>query len=270
MLRKLLKYLLPHGVVEVAKNRRRLAEFGRELAVGDWWWSDWLVHEAEASGLDLLPRGHWSNLRTVVDVGANVGQWSTMLLDLVTPEKLIIIEPQPAASEKLRQMFGKLPRVELHRCAIGDHAGTATLRITRDTTGASVLTPRREMTELVGSNWSVASEIEVPMTTLDALLKKYDEISLLKIDVQGFEKAVLAGAGEVLQKTDFLLIELNYMPQYEGGSWFGEVHEILTRDHSFLLADASKPLRLNGRASMSDGLYVNVARLPEFAPRDFV
>ena len=268
-LRKLLKYLLPHGVVEVAKNRNRLADLGREVRVADWWRSDWLVHEAEASGLDLLPRGHWRNLRTVVDVGANVGQWSTMLLDLITPEKLIVVEPQPEAFAKLQRLFGNRPDVELHRVAVGDREGTTSFSVTRDTTGASVLPPREEMRELVGSNWTVESQIEVPLTTLDRLLGDA-EISLLKIDVQGFEKAVLAGASECLRRTDFLLIELNYMQQYEGGSWFGEIHEILTRQHPFVLVDASKPLRLNGRASMSDGLYVNTARLPHFAARDFV
>jgi hypothetical protein len=96
------------------------------------------------------------------------------------------------------------------------------------------------------------------------------EVSLLKIDVQGFEKAVIAGARETLARTNFLLVELNYMPQYVGGSWFGDLHELLTREHSFVLVDTSKPLRLNGRASMSDGLYVNIARLPDFAPREFV
>ena len=193
-----------------------------------------------------------------------------MLLDLVRPEKLIIIEPQPAAFERLQQQFGSLPYVELHCCAIGDKVGTTKLRVTRDTTGASVLPPREEMQELVGANWTVEAELEVPITSLDVLLKNLPEISLLKIDVQGFEKTVLAGARETLHKTNFLLIELNYMPQYEGGSWFGELHELLTRDFSFVLVDASKPLRLNGRASMSDGLYVNVARLPEFSPRDFM
>ena len=269
-LRKVLKYLLPHGVVEIAKNRNRFADFGLTLPVGDWWRSEWLVHQAEVSGLDLLPRGHWPDLRTVVDVGANVGQWSTMLLDLVRPEKLIVIEPQPAAFERLQQQFGSFEQVELHCCAIGDREGTTKLRITRDTTGASVLPPREEMRQLVGSNWAVESEVEVPMTSLDVLLKNAGEISLLKIDVQGYETAVLAGAKETLQRTDFLLIELNYMPQYEGGSWFGELHQILTRNYSFVLVDASKPLRLNGRASMSDGLYVNVTRLPEFSSRDFL
>jgi hypothetical protein len=73
-----------------------------------------------------------------------------------------------------------------------------------------------------------------------------------------------------LAKTRFLLIELNYMPQYEGGSWFGEIHELLTGRYGFILVDATKPLRLNGRASMSDGLYVNEKLVPNFAPRDVV
>ena len=208
-------------------------------------------------------------MRTEVDVGANVGQWSTMLLDLVRPEKLIVIEPQPAAFEELQKLFGREGTVELHCVAVGDREGTTKFRVTRDTTGASVLQPRAEMRDLIGENWSVEAEIEVPMMTLDRLLAGVAEISLLKIDVQGFEKAVLAGAAACLARTNFLLIELNYMSQYTGGSWFGELHEILTREHPFVLVDASKPLRLNGRASMSDGLYVNLDRLPQFAPRDF-
>ena len=179
---------MPHGVVEMSRNRRSLRNLGREMPLRDWWRSEWLVHEAEASGLDLLPAGHWHNLRTIVDVGANVGQWSSMLLDLITPEKLVIIEPQPAAFAELQRRFGGRAFVGLHNVAVGDQNGTTTLRVTRDTTGASVLPPREEMQELIGSNWTVENEIEVPVRTLDLLLESLPEISLLKIDVQGFEK----------------------------------------------------------------------------------
>jgi hypothetical protein len=126
------------------------------------------------------------------------------------------------------------------------------------------------MRELIGDNWSVETEVECPMRTLDTLLGGLPEISLLKIDVQGYEKELLAGAVETLRKTKFLLIELNYMPQYVGGSWFGEIHELLTGKYGFVLVDATKPLCLNGRASMSDGLYVNKTLVPDFAKRDFV
>jgi FkbM family methyltransferase len=269
-LRKLLKYCLPFGAIEIVRNRRRLREHGRDLTVSDYWRSEWLVHLAEVSGLSLFPPGHWRDLRYVVDVGANVGQWANALLHLVAPQKLIMIEPGPASFATLQERFGKLPNVELHNLAIGGSDGVITLRVTRDSTGASVLPPSAAMRELIGSNWAVESEVDVSMRTLDTLLAGLPEISLLKIDVQGYEREALSGATETLRKTKFVLIELNYMPQYVGGSWFGEIHELLTRDYGFVLVDATKPLRLNRRASMSDGLYVNPKLVPDFAKRDFV
>ena len=269
-LRKLVKYLLPFGAVEIMRNRRRLRELGRNLSPSDLWRSEWLVHEAEITGLALFPPGHWPRLRNVVDVGSNVGQWANAFLDLVSPEKLIMIEPGPVAFAALQKRFGGRSNIELHNVAIGESNGVTTLRVTRDSTGASILPPREEMRELIGGNWSVQNEVETPMRTLDTLLAALPEISLLKIDVQGYEKEALAGAAETLAKTKFILIELNYMPQYVGGSWFGEMHELLTGEHGFVLVDATKPLCLNGRASMSDGLYVNQQLVPDFARRDFV
>jgi FkbM family methyltransferase len=269
-LRKTLKYLLPHGVIEIWRNIRQLRAIGVKVRPIDWWRSDWLVHQAEGSGLSLFPAEQVPDLRCVVDVGANTGQWCSMLLDCFTPQKLILIEPQPGAFVQLKMNFGSMPGVELHNIAIGERIGTTKFRITRDTTGASILPSREEMRELVGRNWTVESEIEVPITTLDQLLVNLPEISLLKIDVQGYEKLVLAGAAATLARPKFLLIELNYMQQYVGGSWLGEVHEILTRDHSFFLANASKPLCLNGRASMCDGLYVNSKLVRQWVTPDFV
>jgi FkbM family methyltransferase len=269
-IRKFLKFVLPYGIIAGAHNRRQLRHLGRKLKPAEWLKSDWLLHEAQHTGLTLFPPGHASTLKCVVDVGANTGQWSTMLLHCISPERLIIIEPGPAMFAVLLERFGGNPRIELHNAAIGEKEGTAKLQITRDTTGASLLKPREEMRALIGSNWTVTAEAEVPMTTLDHLLRDLAEISLLKIDVQGYEQSVLAGAVKVLRKTRFLLVELNYMPQYEGGSWFGELHQTLTRDHGFFLANTSKPLCLNGRASMCDGLYVNPRLVTEWVKPEFV
>jgi FkbM family methyltransferase len=269
-MRKLLKYVLPYGVVEFARNRHRLREIGRELKPSEWLMSDWLMHEAEQTGLALFPAGYVQDLRYIVDVGANTGEWSEMLLDCISPTRLIMIEPVPAAFATLEEKFGRDPRIEIHNLAVGDRVGTERLHITRDTTGASVLKPKEEMRTLVGSNWTVTEEVDVAMTTLDRLLGALPEISLLKIDVQGYEKQVLAGAAETLNKTRFLFVELNYMPQYDGGSWFGDLHQTLTGDYGFFLANASKPLCLNGRASMCDGLYVNPRMVEEWVKPDFV
>lgn len=269
-LRKLLKFVLPYGIVELLRNRKTLAHLGRQLQPGEWFRSDWLVHEAETTGLNLFPPGFAAQIKHVVDVGANVGQWSGMLLDCLKVESLTIIEPGPTAFVELQKRFKNDPRITLHNVAIGDEEGTGRLKLTRDTTGASLLQPRDEMKTLIGGNWAVTAEVEVQLTTLDRLLANRQEISLLKIDVQGHEKAVLAGARATLRKTKFLLVELNYMRQYEGGSWLGELHEILVHEYGFFLANASRPLCLNGRASMSDGLYVNPAMVPQWVKPDFV
>jgi len=154
-------------------------------------------------------------------------------------------------------------------CA-GSRSLPETLKITWDTTGASLLQPREEMRAVIGSNWTISSEVQVKMTTLDRLFVDLGEVLLLKIDVQGYEKSVLAGAKQTLTKTRFVLIELNFMSHYDGGSWLGEVHQILTCDFGFYLANATAPQVLNGRASMIDGLYVNPNLVHEWVKPDFV
>jgi hypothetical protein len=197
-LKRFLKFILPCGVVDLVRNRRKLGDIGRRLSPTELFKSDRLVLDAEQSGSSLFAPGHVGRLRNVVDVGANTGQWSSMLLNCVTPRKLIIIEPLRHAFAALQKKFGNNGRVELHNVATGERESVETLKITRDT-----------------------------------------------------------GAKQTLSKTKFLLVELNFMPQYDGGSWLGDLHEILTRDFGFFLANTSQPQVLNGHASMCDGLYVN-------------
>ena|GEM_PF-596296 len=268
-MKRFLKFILPNGLVDFIRDRRKLREAGRKLSTAEIFSSRRLAIEADMCGLTLFPPGHAENLRYVVDVGANVGQWSGMLLNCIRPEKLIIVEPIPDAFAVLQKTFGNNPAVDLHNAAIGEREGVAKLKVTRHTTGASLLQPRAEMRALVGENWEVAAEVEVQMTTLDRLLAFLPEVSLLKIDVQGYEKPVLAGAKQTLTKTKFVLIELNFMPQYDGGSWLGDIHETLTRDSGFFLANATAPLVLNGRASMCDGLYVNPNLVQEWIDHRF-
>jgi FkbM family methyltransferase len=193
-LKRLLKFILPNGVVELVRNRRKLRNIGRGLSSTEFFSSDRVALEADLCGLSLFAPGHVEKLRNVVDVGANVGKWSGMLLDCIAPEKLIVIEPMPDAFGLLQKKFGGNRRVELHNVAIGERESIETLKITRDITGASLLQPREEMRAVIGSNWTIASEVQVKMTTLDRLLVNLGEASLLKIDVQGYEKSVLAGA----------------------------------------------------------------------------
>ncbi len=261
MIRKLAKYLLPHGVVEILRNRRELGKLGRLLAPSEWLCSDRLLWQASESGLSLVPSGLAKDFKYVVDVGANEGQWSSMMLACINPIKAIVFEPVPETFAKLQAALGDRPNVELRNVVVGERQGSVRFNVTRDSKGASVLQPGSSMKVHVADQWDVVKDDERPMDTLDHQLADLPEVSLLKIDVQGFEKQVLAGAVATLKKTRFVLVELNFFPQYKGGATFDEIHKLLTETHGFFLCNLAPPQRFGHEAIYVDGLYANSAHL---------
>jgi FkbM family methyltransferase len=125
-----------------------------------------------------------------VDVGANVGSY-TILAAGAVGSRVIAIEPDAAALVRLRDNL-HLNRVEalvdVHQAIVGDRVGSARITTSHDTTNRVVV----EEGPTVGEPLAT-----VPMTTLDTILSGRDA-SLIKIDVEGFEAQVLAGAGATL------------------------------------------------------------------------
>lgn len=207
--------------------------------------------------LELFPAGEVANLKVVIDVGANTGLWSRHFLNCVVPETHIAYEPVPAAFQALSQMLKAYPFAEARPVALGNFQGQRTFFVTRDTTGASLLPPKSEMNTLVQGNWDIQEEIQCQADTLDHQLASLPSIDLLKIDVQGAELEVLDGGRSVLSRTRYLLVEFNYMDQYEGGSDFISLHQKLSAEFGFYLHNISRPLIIDSRAIYSDALYIN-------------
>ncbi len=102
------------------------------------------------------------------------------------------------------------------------------------------------------------------MRTLDSLLPS-GRIDLLKLDVQGAERRVLAGAAECLARTSVIMIETNFVSHYEGDDLFGDLGELLG-EHGFqfwtMTALFYSPA---GQAMWADAVFVRQsvsARLP--------
>jgi FkbM family methyltransferase len=126
-------------------------------------------------------------------VGANVGEYTTDLLALGA--RVVAVEPQGACLERLRAKFQNDPRVVIVPSAVGPTRGTATLYTTDATAIGSC---SREWVDAMRASgrfgkhdWGAT--IEVPMTTLDALVEEHGMPSFCKIDVEGFEPDVLRG-----------------------------------------------------------------------------
>ncbi len=135
------------------------------------------------------------------DIGANVGSY-TVLAGAAVGSSVLSFEPVPSTFARLQRnvRINALERVHCVNQAISDHAGTLQFAQHEDTTN-----------RVVDSDY--ADAILVPTTTLDAALSqtKFETPALIKIDVEGFETAVIAGARATLAepKLKAIIMELN-------------------------------------------------------------
>ena len=105
------------------------------------------------------------------------------------------------------------------------------------------------------TGWAVREVVRVEATTLDALTAG-ERVSLLKIDVQGAECMVLAGASSTLEHAASVLLEVSFVPHYEGGSDFTAIH-LMMRERGFVLAAIGNPFSTKSHPALwADACYV--------------
>jgi FkbM family methyltransferase len=170
---------------------------------------------------------------TIVDVGANVGQFAVASSRMFLGVSVFPVEPDPRVAELLRNNVGMPVADNVRVTAVGDSIGTATFNVNQDTQVSSLLPLGEDrIRSFPGSR--VMEEITVPVTTLDVLFGGLTlaEPILLKIDVQGFEDRVIAGAGEFLKQVRWVLMEVSFSKLYDGERDFDTIVGLLN-SHGF-------------------------------------
>ena len=128
------------------------------------------------------------------DVGAHVGDRVAAFRRLGA--RVIAVEPQPALVRALRLLHGRDRKVTIEPVAIGGSERVVRLKLNLDnptvsTASDAFTAAARHAKGWEGQDWSKV--IDVPMTTLDALIDRHGLPSFIKIDVEGFEAEALAG-----------------------------------------------------------------------------
>lgn len=155
--------------------------------------------------------------RTVLDVGANVGQFTVAVAGIFSDVTVHAFEPLPSAVARLRHHTAGLPLVTVYDVALGDSETVATLRVSANSVSSSLL-PMGSTHDEAFPEAAVVESIEVAVTTLDRALGETALTGpvLLKIDAQGYEAHVLRGASATLARADYVLVETSLVPLYEG------------------------------------------------------
>lgn len=146
----------------------------------------------------------------LMDVGANIGV-SSLAMAQAAPEHalLLAVEPDPVNAGHLRHNLraNGLDRVRVEEIALGARGGEGRLRVDAGNSATGHLVTAPTATE--GAGRAVRA---VPMERLDRLLMRHDceRLDVLKVDVEGGEDQVLAGAGDLLTRYRTLVhIEFN-------------------------------------------------------------
>jgi FkbM family methyltransferase len=239
--RAVLQYLLPFGLVRAWQLGSRLRELGlpgrraRRLSV-----DPDTPRLLSRAGLDLLPPGSLCDGMRIVDAGANRGDWTADLLRLCRPEAIACVEPHPDLAAGLRRRFASERVVTILENALGASAAQAQLQVAPNPLLHSLRIPHRDMAARFPEDFRVAASVSVAVRPLDDLVHDWPYVSLLKVDIQGGEREALAGASRTLRKCAAVMIEVNFVPHYEGEAGFAEVDEIL-RSGGLTLANYSVP-----------------------------
>ena len=158
------------------------------------------------------------SIRTVLDVGANTGQFMSTALVAFPGAYIHSFEPLRSALGELRQKAAASGgRVCVHPLALSDFTGTVQIREAAFAPASSVLKPGPDASR-AGADLGTVSFVESPCMTLDAWASSVplERPIVLKVDVQGYEAHVLRGAPSLLAQTDLLLIEVSNVELYEG------------------------------------------------------
>jgi FkbM family methyltransferase len=198
-------------------------------------------------------------VETVVDVGANVGQYGAGLRASGYRGRILSFEPLADAYARLARRCAFDPGWTASREALGGEPGELELNVSANSYSSSLLPMTSAHTGAAPGSGYVGVE-KVPVTTLADVLPLHDvdpARTWLKIDTQGYEARVLDGAGGRLGEFAAVQLELSFVPLYAGQALFDELVERLTMGGLVLFgleAGFSDPR--TGRTLQCDGVFV--------------
>jgi len=166
-----------------------------------------------------------TDLETLVDIGANRGQFSLTARRWAPRAKVFAFEPLSGPAARFRKVFHDDPNVMLHEAAIGPARSTATIHVSAADDSSSLLPISPIQTRLFPGTGEVRTET-IQVGRLADFVTANDIVAsaMLKLDVQGFELEALRGCEDLLGCFTYVYAECSFVELYIGQAL---AHEII-------------------------------------------
>ena len=151
----------------------------------------------------LQPHRPWfrtQNFSTILDVGAFIGTYAFAMKHILPDAQVYSFEPLPASFAALSATMQPFPDWQGFHTALGDTTGSLEFWENEFSASSSAL-PMEDLHRQTFPQTKASHQVTVPVTTMDEMTPQLtlNGPVLLKIDVQGYEMAVLRGAKNLLR-----------------------------------------------------------------------
>lgn len=175
------------------------------------------------------------DFKTVVDVGANRGQFAIMARRLFPAAQIYSFEPQSGPAAIFRELLSGDAGIHLFNTAIGATSGQVKMYVTNRDDSSSLLKPGASQDEIFGVQTSRVDEVSIRRLSECLPAGRLARPALLKIDVQGAELSVLEGSADMIDGFDAIYVECSYLQLYEDQPLYADIARWADQ-HGFRLA----------------------------------
>ena len=166
------------------------------------------------------------NIRTVLDIGANEGQFASEVRKTLPCAKIYSFEPLPSTFAKLCARRRADPNFEAVPVALGAESGLAEFEENDFTAASSLLTLNPAALE-AWPQTAVTRKTQIRVETLDSWAGGHtlEAPYFVKLDVQGYEDKVIAAGRRVIGSAAVVMSEVSFVEMYKDQPLFDDIHD---------------------------------------------
>jgi FkbM family methyltransferase len=198
------------------------------------------------------------SIRTVLDIGANTGQFASQIHRILPDATIYSFEPIEDCYRELLKRMKHIPKFHAINFALGNRNGQAKI-YRNDFTPSSSLLPMEELHKRAFPFTAHVSSENIEIRRLDDILGDLDIVKnvLIKMDVQGTEDKIILGGEKLLSRASILIVETSFQTLYKDQPLFDTIYDLL-REREFVFMGSEQSLRnpKDGSILQSDCIFV--------------